>query len=309
MREMTPLGPIIVAKTVGRNGQGSSGLTDAQKQAIYQCFEDVAWEDPDTRAADLSALFAALYPVTALAAVYTQSGTVYETDNLDALEDDLVVTATYEDGTTGVIPAGSYTLSGTLTEGSSTITVTFSGKAATFTVNVETAIWHTKNEAFNGGYISTLTPICETDADFTFALDVTLTTNPSSGDASTYRLIRVLTDGSEGYTIALYKKTTNSTQYTAVWMDGAAMIGSIGTGRLRLVVTHTRNSGKAVFYAKKDDGSVASVEISGSFTASSKSLIFGYSSGANQLPKGTITYSAIYDTVFGQANIDDFMGV
>lgn len=72
--------------------------------------------------------------LTSLTAVYTQSGTVYDTDTLDSLKSDLVVTANYEDGTSATV--SDYTLSGTLAEGTSTITVTYGGKIATFNVTV-----------------------------------------------------------------------------------------------------------------------------------------------------------------------------
>lgn len=74
--------------------------------------------------------------VSSISAVYTQSGTVYDTDTLDSLKSDLVVTATFMDSTTGVIAATDYTLSGTLTVGTSTITVSYGGKTTTFSVTV-----------------------------------------------------------------------------------------------------------------------------------------------------------------------------
>ena len=69
-------------------------------------------------------------------AVYTQSGTVYTTDSLDSLKSDLVVTATWSNSTTSTVASTDYTLSGTLTAGTSTITVNYGGKADTFTVTV-----------------------------------------------------------------------------------------------------------------------------------------------------------------------------
>ena len=77
-------------------------------------------------------------PVTleSIDAVYTQTGTVYPTDSLDSLKDDLVVTATYSDTSSATVPAADYTLSGTLAVGTSTITATCSGKTDTFTVTV-----------------------------------------------------------------------------------------------------------------------------------------------------------------------------
>lgn len=77
--------------------------------------------------------------LSSISAVYTQSGTVYDTDTLDSLKSDLVVTAAYSDSTTETVPAADYTLSGTLTEGSSTITVSYGGKTTTFTVTVTAA--------------------------------------------------------------------------------------------------------------------------------------------------------------------------
>lgn len=74
--------------------------------------------------------------VSSISAVYTQSGTVYDTDSLDSLKADLVVTATYNDSSTGVVPSTDYTLSGTLLVGTSTITVSYGGKTATFNVSV-----------------------------------------------------------------------------------------------------------------------------------------------------------------------------
>lgn len=74
--------------------------------------------------------------LSSISAVYTQSGTVYDTDTLDSLKADLVVTANYSDSSTQTVPAADYTLSGTLTVGTSTITVSYRGKTTTFSVTV-----------------------------------------------------------------------------------------------------------------------------------------------------------------------------
>lgn len=72
--------------------------------------------------------------LSSISAVYTQSGTVYNTDSLDDLRSDLVVTGTYSDSTTQ--PITDYTLAGTLTVGTSSITVAYRGKTTTFNVTV-----------------------------------------------------------------------------------------------------------------------------------------------------------------------------
>ena len=74
--------------------------------------------------------------VTTINATYTQTGAVFASDSLDSLKSDLVVTASWSDSTTTTVASENYTLSGTLTEGTSTITVSYAGKTTTFTVTV-----------------------------------------------------------------------------------------------------------------------------------------------------------------------------
>ena len=78
-------------------------------------------------------------PVTlsSITATFTQgSAVIHADDSLDDLKQYLVVTATYSDSTTATVPSTDYTLSGTLTVGTSTITATYSEKTATFNVTV-----------------------------------------------------------------------------------------------------------------------------------------------------------------------------
>lgn len=112
------------------------GLSDDVKQALLQLASKVAYIDDDGQTY-YDALYNALYPpadLVSISAVYTQSGVVTDADTLDSLKPDLVVTATYDDSTTATVTT--YTLSGTLTEGTSTITVSYGGKTTTFTVEV-----------------------------------------------------------------------------------------------------------------------------------------------------------------------------
>lgn len=118
--------------------EGGGGITDAVKTALLNCFAHVAWVDENGQTY-YDALEDALYPpanLVSISAVYTQSGTVYDTDSLDSLKSDLVVTAYFDDSSTRTIPSTEYTLSGTLTEGTSTITVLYGGKTTTFDVTV-----------------------------------------------------------------------------------------------------------------------------------------------------------------------------
>ena len=78
----------------------------------------------------------AVLAAQSITATYTQSGTVYDTDSLNSLKADLVVTANYSGGGSDTVPSSDYTLSGTLTAGTSTITVTYAGLTTTFNVTV-----------------------------------------------------------------------------------------------------------------------------------------------------------------------------
>lgn len=114
-----------------------SGLSEEIKTTLMAVVEHIgAWTDGNGRTY-VENFRSALFPpanLTRITAVYTQGGTVYDTDSLDSLKENLVVTAYYDDESSEVVSA--YVLSGTLTEGTSTITVTYGGKSATFDVTV-----------------------------------------------------------------------------------------------------------------------------------------------------------------------------
>ena len=125
--------------------KSSSLLTEIQSseeriqgigEAIISVLQHVAFSDDDGANAydDLYELIYGAKTLVSISAVYTQSGTVYDTDSLDSLKTDLVVTATYDDSSSETVSA--YTLSGTLSAGTSTITVSYGGKTTTFTVTV-----------------------------------------------------------------------------------------------------------------------------------------------------------------------------
>lgn len=119
-------------------GGSGSGLTEDIKTALMSLVNHLAWDDDDpTGQTYITALYNALYPpadLVSISAVYTQSGVVYDTDSLNSLKSDLVVTAHMSDQTSQSIVG--YSLVGTLTVGTSTITVSYSGKTTTFNVTV-----------------------------------------------------------------------------------------------------------------------------------------------------------------------------
>ena len=117
------------------------GLTGNASTALLTLLQHVAYADENGQTYYnnlVSALETA--EIDSISAVFTQgSNVVFNTDSLDVLRQYLVVTAHWADNTDEVIASGNYTLSGTLTAGTSTITVSFLGKTATFTATVTTA--------------------------------------------------------------------------------------------------------------------------------------------------------------------------
>lgn len=192
--------------TALEEGGSGSGLTEDIKQALLQITEKVVYTDEHGQDY-YDALYNAFYPpanLVSISAVYTQSGTVYDTDSLDSLKTDLVVTALYDDQTTETVTT--YTLSGTLTEGTSTITVSYGGKTTTFNVTVShidaTIVYRLPSTTvFDGSTTVVNTGVAPftSDSDFTFTLTykAPVTQNSycgiwSSGDGNKIYVLRPL---------------------------------------------------------------------------------------------------------------------
>lgn len=146
-------------------GASGDGLTDEIKEALLQVARKVVYVDEHGQDY-YNDLHDALYPpappatLLSITAVYTQSGTVYDTDSLDVLRDDLVVTGHYNNGTSA--PISAYELSGTLTEGTSTITVSYGGKTDTFSVTVSSSTVYLYNWDFTQGLTDSVQGITAT---------------------------------------------------------------------------------------------------------------------------------------------------
>lgn len=118
------------------------GVSDDLKAALLQLAQKVAYID-DQGQTYYDDLYDALYPektLLSIAANFQQGqAVVYNTDSLDSLKQYLTVTAIYDDASTETVPSSAYTLSGTLTTGTSVITVTYEGKTDAFNVTVTAA--------------------------------------------------------------------------------------------------------------------------------------------------------------------------
>lgn len=152
-----------VAQYIVDNPGALVGVSEPVKQALLQLANKVAYIDAQG-SQYYQDLYDALYPAAELvgiSAAYTQSGTVYDVQSLSSLESDLVVTGLWNDGGTSTISTG-YTLSGSLTAGTSTITVTYQDFTATFNVTVTQTLihnWDFKTSVVDtvGGVTATLT--------------------------------------------------------------------------------------------------------------------------------------------------------
>lgn len=141
--------------TIDLNDATVKPLSENAKNAIIRTFSKVAWIDENGQQyIDDLANALLMKQVVSINAVFTQGTSVYGTNSdLDSLKDNLVVTALYDDGTTGVLADSDYELSGTFIRGTSTITVTADGHTDTFTVTVVNYVLYTSD--FYLGSLST----------------------------------------------------------------------------------------------------------------------------------------------------------
>ena len=192
--------------------------------------------------------------LVSISAVYTQSGTVYSTDSLDSLKADLVVTATYSDSSTETISSTDYTLSGTLTVGTSTITAIYSGKTATFNVTVTEGLPSTYKQieyverptgtGNTAGYINTGVTINGTD-EVKIKIGLMVTGDVPSG-------------ANAGYFVSIRATNINNTRGYGIYVDSA--LTSLGTmdGSTCTISPNGGNSVKNIKYdllcTKKSNG-------------------------------------------------------
>ena len=144
--------------------------------------------------------------IESISATFSSSAVITTDNVLDDLRPYLTVRATYSDGTTNTVT--NYTLIGSLNVGTNTITVTYSGKIATFTVNVTQAekTLQSISAVFNQGSAVIYTDSALND------LKPYLTVTASYSDSTTqtvtdYALSGTLTEGTSIITASYGGKT------------------------------------------------------------------------------------------------------
>ena len=197
------------------NQQGASEISDDLKTALLQIASKVAYID-DQGQTYYNALYNALYPpktLFSITAVFTQGSTVvYDNASLDSLKSMLVVTAHYTDGTSEAVASNLYTLSGTLTVGTSTVTVSYNSKTTTFTVNVTAA---PTLSSISAVYTQS-NVVCTVDTLDSLKSDLVVTANYADSSTATvpaadYTLSGTLTAGTSTITVSYGGKTTTFT--------------------------------------------------------------------------------------------------
>lgn len=135
-----PYNGVIGGQQVGDVEEALDGLARMQSEIINQEIKDalinalshVAWTDEHGQDYIDALELAMRTKLVSITAVFNQgSAVIYDTDDLDTLRQYLTVTALYSDNTTKTVTE--YTLSGTLSVGTSTITASYGGKTTTFT--------------------------------------------------------------------------------------------------------------------------------------------------------------------------------
>lgn len=171
-------------------------ISDPIKSALLQIAGKV-WYVDENGSTYYDALSDALYArnILSLSAVFTQGADeFFESEDLDHLRPDLVVTAYYDDGTSEAVSG--YVLSGTLTAGTSTITASFLGESATFTVTVSAGV-----------------VIHDVDGDLLTYTSLTFASPPYYSDSTnrlSYTDFDLTIEASKTYRIIAYSDTPNA---------------------------------------------------------------------------------------------------
>ena len=148
-----------------------NSFTLEAKNALLDLLSHVAYIDQNGQDYYDALELALRAKLSYIVADYVQDRTVYTDDSLDVLKegDDLIVTAYYDDGTHTDLSDSQYTLSGTLTAGTSTITVTYGGKTDTFDVTVTAPLYSIPDFAEQTVSSSGTVKVSKTNGVYTFA--------------------------------------------------------------------------------------------------------------------------------------------
>ena len=269
----------------GKPSRGdSAALSGDIKAALLTLAQKVAYVDEHGQDY-YDALYNALYPpaelLTITASFAQGSHTVYDTDTLDSLKPYLTVTGAYDDGTSRTIT--SYTLSGTLTEGTSTITVTAGGKTATFTVSVTHKVAQltgvsavfTQGSAviYDNASLDDLKPYLVVTASYDDGTSAAVSGYTLSGTlaAGTSTITASYSGFTDTFTVAVTERPVTLVSISAVFTQGQNVVydtDSLDTLKPYLVVT--------AHYDDNTDTVVSNYTLSGTLTGGTSTVTVSF---------------------------------
>lgn len=196
-------------------------LNDGIKNAILQCFENVAWVNDQGRQYynTLHDLFFPPVIVDTLTAVLNQGEKVfYVGEDINVIKDYLTVTAELSDSTTITVPSTRYVLTGSLSQqGPNIITVTYMNASTTITVNaVAVSLVSISAVYTQSGTVYTTNTLDSLKSD----LVVTATYNDSSTatvPSTDYTLSGTLAEGTSTITVTYEGLTATFNVTVTAW--------------------------------------------------------------------------------------------
>lgn len=286
------------AGAVGDAIVGVRGIAAGFRAALLQCFRKVAWIDQNGQDY-YDELYDTLYPTPeSISAVFTQGDAViWDTNSLDDLKQYLVVRATYGDSSTAEV--FDYTLSGTLTEGTSTITASYMEKTATFSVTV------THNPAYLTAVYTQTGTVYEIDALNTLKSDLVVTYYANAQatgvvlSENSYTLSGTLTEGTSTIT-ATYQGVSDTFSVTVTADPGVITAVYTPSGTVYTDANlDDLKSNLVVTYVERPNAT--GVVLADSAYTLSGTLVEGTSTV-------TVTYGS-YTTTFTVANVVDWYNI
>lgn len=144
-------------------------------------------------------------------------------------------------------------------------------------------------------------------------LDYTTDVAPTSGTASTRKLLLSYNSTNSNWGLIIGKKsssdTTLSCWWNCAWNSQTAMgNSSVAAGRHRIVVKHQKNSNDLTVYYKYNNGTMRTYQYTSAYADSPiNTLHIGGNDDFMHLPAGTITKMEIYNKAITDGYITKFM--
>ena len=288
-------------------------FTNAAKNALIALLEKVAYVDGNGQQYLNELITNLAATVTSISAVFTQGANVfYEGDSLELLRVFLTVTADYSDGTSGTIE--SYSLSGTLTAGTSTITVSYEGQTDTFDVTVTAVTYRLTNYTFDGAnsnsILTGLTPL-QTNAAFTLLIDADF--NDNTAFSGTMRLFTIMNATSPWAGLNFQAKSANSPDLAQItWMTNNSLsnipVPKNFVGKVKIAIVHEANTDIADVQYKIGSASKVSTSLSSTYQTVTAQLVVGGNASGACLFKGTVNSFTLYPGALSSDRVNAFMG-